>query len=78
MATRLSKPVTRETAAHWERRPIMASMTLDGIMLWKKGTRTRYTLPFEAAYWSAVKLAAEEILRQKRAEREARRKLRAR
>lgn len=74
MATKLNKRVVRECVATFGRasgkmRVIMAALEPgDLLVFWDKGTRTRYELPIGAARDLAVKMAANQ-LRKERAER---------
>lgn len=58
MATKLSKPVTRETnVTQFDRgnRNIIVTLQGDSIVFKLKGLKTSYELPIDEAYWIAFK-----------------------
>jgi hypothetical protein len=60
MATLLTKPVVREVASTVFRAPaLIVTLAAHGIEFRAKGTRTRYTLPYEVGYLRAATLAAD-------------------
>lgn len=73
--TRLTKPVVREVASGLAGPPLIVTLTLGGLELRVKGTRTRYLLPWELAYLRAAQLVADERIRAKRSRRVASRGL---
>lgn len=71
MATKLTKPVRRETDVTHDGRPIIVAMSSEGIVLREKGRRTTYTLPYRYAFVQAARLHADAKLAAKRAARGA-------
>lgn len=59
MATRLSKPVRRETDVTHDGRAIICTMSSEGILLREKGRRTQYLLPYRHAFLQAARLQAD-------------------
>lgn len=60
MATKLSKPVTRETDVRDPcfNKPLMIQIEGGVIRLWQKGTRRKFTLPIKDAWRHAYQAAA--------------------
>lgn len=80
--TELTKPVTRFiTVADLERRGsievLAVTLSGEGLIMRKKGKRTRYVLPFTSAWWRAADLEAQRQMREKKAARAARKQARA-
>jgi hypothetical protein len=74
--THLTKPVCRESPA-WVRdrskvRPLIVALTVSGVVLRAKGTRKRFTVPFEQLWAIGARNAAEELRAQRKARRAAR------
>jgi hypothetical protein len=77
MATLLYKPVSRECRREKGKRPLIVTLHQDGyIVLREKGRRTSYSIPIEAAYWMAVKKAADSLRMERLARKKERRKRR--
>jgi len=70
--TLLTKPVTRASAACDRGKPLIVTPHPRHLEIRPKGTRTRYTIGYEAALWLAVKRQLEERRREKAAARKAR------
>lgn len=74
--TRLTKPVTRMVASGARTQSVPVDMkvtlTFDGIVFSGKGKRTKYLLPYAAAFWQAARLEAQRVAREKAAARKAR------
>ncbi len=78
MPTPLTKPIARETGRLVRTptgvRPMIATLTAEGLELRAKGTRTRYLLPYGSAWIRAAQLAAAQQVAERK-ERRALRKL---
>lgn len=76
MTTVITKPVAREVPYRVRTpkatRPIIATLTVDGIALRAKGTRTTYVLPYGTARIRAAQLAAAAAAADRKAIRAAR------
>ena len=53
--TRITKPVSRESAAVDRGRPLIVTLYPRHLEVRPKGTRQRYTISYEACLWLAVK-----------------------
>lgn len=73
MTTIITKPVAREVPYRVRTpkatRPIIATLTVHGIALRAKGTRTTYLLPYGTAWIRAAQLAAAEATAARKAAR---------
>ena len=69
MATRLTKPVVRETSAVYQGRKIMVALqpagtfphgcvAIDAVTFWLKGTRKKFPLPIVAGFARAAEFNA--------------------
>ena len=47
--------ITRETATWIRRRPLVIELHPDYMILRTKGTREKYSIPYDSVFWSAVK-----------------------
>ena len=63
--TRLTKPVTRESACLDRGVPLIVTLYPKHLRLRVKGTRKFYTVAYDACMWLAVKREAEEQRREK-------------
>jgi hypothetical protein len=69
MATRLTKPVARETSTRYRGRPLIVELRpaedgrCDQVIVHEKGRRTGFGLPVETIYILAARHAAEEASR---------------
>jgi hypothetical protein len=73
MTTVLTKPVARETP-HWVRtpkrmRPLVVTLSREGILVRAKGTRKSYVLPYGTAWVKAAELEADLRRREKKLKR---------
>lgn len=67
-----SRPVTRESCSLDRGRPIVVTMHPTWLEFRAKGTRTRYSISIEGAFWLAVRKAAEEARAAKKKARKRR------
>jgi len=70
------KKVARITAAAWRGRPIVVEVQPQMLTFRLKGTKTRYALSIVGAFEQAVKIAAYQAAKERKARRAERRKLR--
>ncbi len=64
MATRWTKPVTRESAATDRGVPLIVTLHARHLEIRRKGTRQRYTVAYDVALWYAVKRDLDEKRRE--------------
>jgi F0F1-type ATP synthase epsilon subunit len=81
MPTYLSRPVSRETSKLVRlpqgTRPLVVTLTADGIELRAKGTRRPYLIPYGVAWVQGAKLAAAAQMAERKARRAARKMAKA-
>lgn len=58
--TDLTHPVRRETAARIQGRVLLMEVNRHEVVVWRKKTRTRYSVPIEALYSLGAKIARRE------------------
>ena len=61
MATKLTKPVTRETGVHYRDKPIMVMLDGAVIRMWEKGRRHKYTIDIASVFQFAYSKEAERL-----------------
>jgi hypothetical protein len=74
--THLTKPVTRSLISVDRRgngKNLVVTLAPEGIRFREKGRRTSFLLPYAVGEWTAIKLAADAILRDRKAARAAKR-----
>lgn len=64
--TRITSPVTRESAAFDRGRPLIVTLHPRHLEVRAKGTRRRYSISYEACLWLAVKRELDEQRRERR------------
>lgn len=69
-----SRPVTRETEASDRGRKLIVTLHARYIELRPKGTRQRYTMPYDAILWLAIKRKADEEWAEKKRRRDEQKK----
>jgi hypothetical protein len=69
MTTKLTKPVTRESAATDRGVPLIVTLHPRHLEIRAKGTRRRYSVSYEACMWVAIKREAEERRQEKARQR---------
>lgn len=76
MACKVNRNVVRETNFAARSRPIILRLREGGnyIDVREKGRRKWYSVPVGVVFWRAVQMAADELRKQKKLEREQRRK----
>ena len=63
--TKLTKPVTRESASMDRGRPLIVTLHPRHLEIRPKGTRHKYAISYDACVWLAVKRDMEEKRREK-------------
>lgn len=75
MATRLNRPVARETDVTHDARPIIVTLSSEGVILREKGRRKSFTLPYRRAFVMAARLEADATVAAKKSKRRVSRSL---
>ena len=71
--TRITKPVTRESAAFDRGRALIVSLHPRHLEVRPKGTRRRYVISYDTCLWVAVKREADEQRKEKKEKKKGRR-----
>lgn len=58
--TKIERPLLRETAALERGRPLLIELHPGFLVLRPKGTRQRWSISYDAVFWTAVKAAVKE------------------
>lgn len=72
MATKLTRPVSRELPLVLDSTPLVVTLTVAGILFRLKRSKTSFLLPYGLAYQRAAQLEADQRVRTKRVRRASR------